>query len=66
MTADDISVGDLLNIHGVAHLPFSADWARVRQTTLDGVVRRRTSSLPAATRNPALLLATGHRQTLNC
>ena len=38
MTTDNISVDHLLNIHRVAHLRFNADWAAVRQTTLDAAV----------------------------
>ena len=38
MTTDNISVDHLLNIHRVAHLRFNANWARVRQLTLDPAV----------------------------
>jgi acetaldehyde dehydrogenase/alcohol dehydrogenase len=41
MTTDNISVDHLLNIHRVAHLRFNADWARVRQMTLDGAIDSR-------------------------
>ncbi|MFO7693904.1 MAG: aldehyde dehydrogenase family protein [Vicinamibacterales bacterium] len=41
MTTDNISVDHLLNIHRVARPRFNADWARVRQMTLDESVDAR-------------------------